>query len=200
MKTTAAAIVMTIAGLTAVPAQAGTRAHFDDLACQLERQAVSVRDELRRFYNRTPQYAQLYSDVNEIARRAGHIHQVAHTGNLRHLRHDVNELDRLFHHVEGVVELMSRHHRTVYRTSFRGKSASRHWNWNQAYYNPYRRLVRLVNNMENTLHHMQADLNTLPPIYRVPRYNRPSGFPILGGRAYLQPSRRSSLGFSVNIR
>jgi len=209
MKTTAAAIVMAIAGLTSASAQAGTMEHVDELAAQLERQAISINYELRRNFYRSPQYNHLRSDVNEMTQLASHIHEIAHHGgNVRHLRNDVNELDRLFHHVEELIDQMRNYYTPWRRTSNNNRHwNNRHWNhghWNQGHWNPYarrmQRLDRMVERMEDTLHHLQADLNTLAPVQRPPVYNQPAGIPIFGGRAYLKPSRRSGLGFSVNIR
>lgn len=207
---TAAAMLMTLAGFTTVPVQAATLQHIDELAFKLERQTQDVNEELRRYFSATPYYRHLLSDVNQMAVLADHIHDVAHHGgDVRHLQHDVNELDELFHHVEEMIDQMQAY-RTPYRGVQLGPIRIGH-GYQGGYANVYAqrlpRLCKLVERVEQTLHHLQADLQALTPVYHDHHHRHispaPVGYPTYRNNArrlYWNPSRRTGLGFSFLIR
>jgi hypothetical protein len=77
-----------------------------------------------------------------MERLARHIHEVIHRGaGVRHLRRDVEELDRVFHHVEDLVNDLGRSRRIDPWT--------------------YRVIRSSLGRIERTLHHLRDDLREI---------------------------------------
>ncbi len=127
--------------------------HVDQLASRLRNQASRTAWEVHNNFRRIPQYRHLYSDVYEMYTTADHIHEILHEGaDLGHLRADVESLDRLFHHVEESV----REIRPV--DQFYGHGWG-HWHGSFGpTRNDLRSLCNLLEEMEETLHHLREDL------------------------------------------
>lgn len=80
---------------------------IDQFAVRLERDAKNVLHEVHAHFRYTPQYKHLDHDVHEMVELAEHIHDVAHrNGSRAHILADVRKLDRLFYHVEQLVDQM----------------------------------------------------------------------------------------------
>jgi len=117
--------------------------HLDEVALRLQRQAAELNREFRLHFRHTPEFGHLVSDANQIQAKAAHIHRVAHhSGSVWHLRHEVEELDRLFHHMEDVVDRIDRH----------AAHGIGHIHGHLAH------VYDLLDDMEDTLHHLRRDL------------------------------------------
>jgi len=167
----AMALILTIGLFTSSASAADP--HLDDLAFSLKRQAALACREVRYGFRRTAAFPHLYKDFYELYTLADHIHEVAHNhGDLRHLKDDVDALDDLFHHTE---ELTARagNVRVVSGTGIVttvpacGGNVSRYH---------LRKLLAIMAEMEDTIHHLQDDLEAelgsvgppLPPGQTVP--------------------------------
>ena len=98
---TTMAVLIAAFGLTAASNTAEAAGpHVDRLALQLQSQARQLRTEFSLHFRHTAQYGHMMSDASQIYGKAAHIHRVAHfSNNLPHLRRDLAEIDRLFHHL-----------------------------------------------------------------------------------------------------
>lgn len=207
MKTiaTTTAILVT-SGLFADTARAGE--HIDDLAYTLRNQAVAVTREVYTGFRRTPQFEHLYSDVYEMYKLADHIHDVAHVrGSIPHIRSDMEEMDELFHHVEELVEQISRNSRSSHRSRYGHHGHYGHHGVSSFH---LRRLHGLLEQMEDTMHHLLEDVGggaatgvPVPPTRVVP-------VPSQTGPVFPQNTRRGRVidirsgsgrfGFRLNLR
>jgi hypothetical protein len=149
-RTTLAALIAAFGlTLTANNADAAPGAHIDRLALQLQGQARGLMTELRLHFRHTSQYGHMISDSAQIYGKAAHIHRVAHiSGGPMHVRRDLAELDRLFHHLEGLVGNVQAHASHGHGGHLHGRLG--HVN-------------RLMAEMENTLHHMRRDMAFVSP-------------------------------------
>lgn len=142
-RTTVAALIAAF-GLTAANTAQAAGPHIDRLALQLQGQARQLKTEFILHFRHTAQFGHLISDASRIYGKAAHIHRVAHyTNNLPHLRRDLAELDRLFHHLEGLTRQVQIHASHGHGGHLHGRVG--HVN-------------RLMAEMENTLHHLRRDL------------------------------------------
>ncbi len=192
MKTVANTTLMLIAGLFADSVSAADR-HLDDLAFRLKQQAAQACREVRYGFRRTAAYPHLYKDFYELYTLADHIHDVSHhNGDLRHLKDDTEQLDDLFHHTEeltaqtGTVRIAEPG--GAYQTvPACGSTASTYH---------LRRLQVLMGQMEETIHHLQDDLDAeLAPAGGVPPLPPSQVSPALPvvppNPGYLPPSGKS---------
>ena len=159
-------LTVALAGFAFAPAaQADTYSHIDGLAVQLQRQATLLDREFTAHYRHTSQYRHLHSDSIQMVRLAGHVHEVAHNhGSLAHLRSDLRQLDRLFHHIEDLVDEIEHtaggfgHHDYGHyghgHHGFGGYGGG-HIDGNS------RHVARILRQMEDTLHHLQDDVEQL---------------------------------------
>lgn len=193
--------------MTAVSAFA-THANADEYS-HIDRLAVKIRNNARRItretvhYRHTREYAHMVSDANELYRLADHIHDVTHfEGNLRHLIMDLDQLDRMFHHLEGLFDQVE--HNAAYGDG--------HVHGNTAH------VKRLLNLIENDIHHMREDVNILrrrpviippPACQTIYNHNRPIRLPYngYGGRGHGGHGHgvhggshgRTAAGFGISI-
>ncbi len=149
-RTTLAALIAAFGlTITANNANAAPGDHIDRLALKLQGQARGLMTEIRLHFRHTSQYGHLISDSARIYGKAAHIHRVAHiSGSPTHLRRDLAELDRLFHHLEGLVANVQVHASHGHGGHLHGRTG--HVN-------------RLIAEMENTLHHMRRDMAFVSP-------------------------------------
>lgn len=162
--------------------------HIDSLATQMQNQTARAAAEVRRNFQGIPQYRHLYNDIYEMYTLAGHIHEMVHEGrNLNHIRADIASLDRLFHHVEEVVDDI----RPV-------NIHSGHWHgshWGHFHSGPsrddVRRLRNLMSRMEDTIHHLQDDLRVLSGPFPAASIIRPVPYEVRMGN--------NKFGLSVQI-
>ncbi len=153
MKTIATAAMILTAGLFGTSASAADP-HLDDLAFSLKKQAAAACQEVRYGFRRTAVYPQLYKDFYELYTLADHVHDVAHNhGDLCHLKDDVDDMDRLFHHAEEMVARFS-----VPQTVLRGRACLTPQATGVSTYH-LRRLNAILATMEDTIHHIQDDLD-----------------------------------------
>ena len=133
--------------LAAPSARADTYEHLDGLALRLQRQAAELYRDFGAHFRHTAEYAHLSSDAARLYHLAAHMHEVAHQrGGIQHLQSDVSQIDRTFHHLEGVV-------RQVMREASQPSGGHIHGDVRHAY--------TLMNRMESTLHHLKADVDQL---------------------------------------
>ena len=165
MRTTMLAITTLLSvGAVAQTATASTYRHIDELALRMQRQSREIYYELAERHTRLPGYGHLRSDAARLYRLAQHIHEVAHRrGSVRHLQDDLRDADRLFHHMGELLERRVRHAHGHRCTDLHcGCRAPR----------PSGRLRSLMRQLENTLHHLQDDIDDLVshndhgPVYR----------------------------------
>ena len=165
MKTIAATLLILTSGMSANSASAADP-HLDDLAFTLKQQAALACREVRYGFSRTAAFPHLYKDFYELYTLADHIHDVAHHGgDLRHLKDDVDALDELFHHTEeltartGNVRIAGTGGVCRYVPACGGSVSQYH----------LRKLQAIMLQMEDTIHHLQDDLEAelgpaLPPV------------------------------------
>lgn len=154
-------------------AQAGHYEHLDRLALRLQSQARELYREFNLHYAHAAEGRHLLSDASAMYYKARHVHEVAHHGgSVHHLRSDVNELDRLFHHVEALVSRIEHRHRHGHDLFGHGHVHGRTWH------------VRvLLSRMADTLHHMQSDVNALAREHRHDHGHDGPGV-VIGGRGF----------------
>lgn len=173
-KTFASFFTLIITAATTAQVNADEYHHIDRLAVKIQRTSKQLLRESIH-YRHTPEYRHLVADANEMYRLATHVHEVTHfEGNLRHLQNDVAELDRQFHHVETVFDRIE--HNAAY--------GSGHVHGNTAH------VKRLLKSMEDSIHHMRADLEEIRNRTLATRrcYHQPALQQVYrgthGGRAY----------------
>ena len=143
-------------------ASADTYHHIDQLACRIERNSRLLVRELE-YYRQLPEYRHLLCDARDLAKCAGHLHDLAiHRACLRELESDARQLDTKFHHFELLFERMS-------RRSSCGRGPA---------YDHLRPVRRLLHGIGDDLLHLRADLRTIrrleetshvrPPLHRNP--------------------------------
>ena len=97
--------VLIAASLTASTANASSYRHIDILAVKMQRQSAKLYHEFRLHFRHTPEYRHLMSDARDLYYKSKHVHEVAHhRESLHHIKRDLAALDRLFHHLEELVE------------------------------------------------------------------------------------------------
>lgn len=206
MKTIAATALILTSGLLVNSASAADP-HLDDLAFSLKRQAALACREVRYGFRRTAAFPHLYRDFYEMYTLADHIHDVAHNhGDLRHLKDDVDQLDALFHHTEELTARtgnvrIARPGRSCLTVPACGGSVSQYH---------LRKLQRIMVEMEDTIHHLQDDLEAelgpvgppLPPGQFSPSGPAltPPASPGRGNRGVIRPINRFPQGRSVGFR
>jgi hypothetical protein len=103
------------------PGQRDDRGRYnriDELAVRLERQTQALNREVDTHFRNTPAYRHLERDVDDLVRKADHIHRVAHnTRDRGHLREDVNEFERQLRHVDRLVHELPRRFGSIDRTA-----------------------------------------------------------------------------------
>jgi hypothetical protein len=161
----AAVVVVAFSGLVMAgrSAQAVSFEHVDRLAIELQSQSSQLYREFRTHYSHAAHSQHLMSDAAALYRQARHLHDVAHTGNINHMARDLAEMDRLFHHLE----------RLVREINF--DAHDDHFGHGGHVHGDTRHVRRLMNDLEDTLHHLSDDINELRrnrPVY-VPYNNRP---------------------------
>jgi hypothetical protein len=179
----AATLTVALAALltSATSAQAMSPAHIDRLALTAQRQAAVMAQTLRNDFRHSSRYSHLYRDASQMYWKANHIHKLAHHGihtrtELRHLRRDIAELDRLQHHMQEMVDSMiaaSRHRGGHHRrhspagVSFKvgngwsfsvGGHHGHHGHASPSVPWRLRQLASQLSSIEDTIHHLQDDL------------------------------------------
>jgi hypothetical protein len=148
---TSLAIMVAATGLLIGPAktEAASQHHVDQYALQLQRQATSLIRELSLRYRHAPEFRHLMADASAVVRDAAHIHAVAHNhGNLAHLDADLSKLDASMHHLEELMDSIALH---VGRCHCSGCGH---------FHGDIRPARGLINQMLDTLHHLQDDVRT----------------------------------------
>lgn len=218
MKMIATTALMLTAGLFANTASAADP-HLDDLAFTLQQQAALACREVRYGFSRTPAYPHLYKDFYELYTLAAHVHDVAHNeGDLAHLKDDVEEMDTLFHQVE---ELTAQAGNVRVATAGGGFITVPACGSTVSTYH-LRKLQVIMRDMEDTIHHLQEDLEAelgpggvvlplpptqlgpaLPPVPQAPTVTPlPTRFPSTGFPQYRNSviqGRKGNVAFSVRI-
>ncbi len=160
-KTALAAVVVLGLGVSTRSAEAASYSHIDRYAVEVQKQAGDLYNEFRLHFAHAAHYRHLMSDASGLYHKAAHAHEVAHRrGSLSHLAADVASLDRLFHHLERLVDDIEH---DAYSGSF----------GHGGHIDGDTRHVRgKLRRMEATLHHLRADIESMRRIrYRVPVYH-----------------------------
>ncbi len=164
-----ATVALACVTFTTTSANADTYHHVDRLAVKMQSQTRELISEFSLHYRHKSGYSHLRNDAIQLYRVAAHVHSVAHqSGNVHHLRDDLQKADRLFHHMERVLAHTDR--------SFGGHmhGAAHH-------------VFELMHDIEMNLHHLKRDIESLDddahhglgPDRIVPGYH---GYPHHGGR------------------
>lgn len=120
--------------------QAQSLSHIDRMAQQLQSELRVVHQEVHEHFRPFPPYADLDRDITAMEQRAAHLRELIHRGgSLRHLRADVQDLDRLLHHIEELVDSLARF-REIDRRA-------------------YAHLRQSLDRVSRTLHHLSDDLD-----------------------------------------
>lgn len=93
-----------------VEIQSGGYAHVDDLSGRLEVLANDLCLDLNYNYRHNAGFAETYREAYRILDTAKYIHAKDHQGDRVEVARRLDELDGLFHHVEGEVGSWSRRH------------------------------------------------------------------------------------------
>jgi hypothetical protein len=92
----------------AVPLAFGGYSHVDDLAGRLEREANQLCLDLHYNYRHNPDFAATYREAYQILTTARYIHDREHQGERDEVARRLDEVDRVFHHVQEDVTGWSR--------------------------------------------------------------------------------------------
>ena len=196
-------VLMTSISMFSGTAQAGHS--VEELAYTLRNQAAQACREIRHNYWNSPQSQHLYKDVYEVYRQSNHIYKAFHRGEtLRHLHHDLEELDDSLHHAEELAKKMKRHE-------------SRHSRSSRLYYDSHggfgirlghgrgfsshnrrhlRRLEDILEEMQDTLHDLTEEVEEILP---KKRFIAPP-VPVSPRAATVLPFRAGRYSFSLIIR
>jgi hypothetical protein len=211
MKTiaTTAATLLATTVFFAGSAQAGAGGHMDDLAIQLKRQTSQLCRNLRFNFRYAPGYGHLYSDAYDMYSLADHIHEVVHHhGDIGHVRHDLEKLDRLFHHFEDLVAGLAFQAPVGHSGhGFHHGGIEIHYGHAGFTRRDVRRLRRVLAAVSVTLHHMQEDIDdVLAPVpYKGPVYKKgPAviGAPVVlkyKGNGFQVKTNGKKFGFSLKF-
>ncbi len=150
-------ICFAIVTLTAAAgsANAASPLHIDDLAARLQRQTARLTYEVEHQFRYTRDYKHLLHDAEDMEDLARHIHDVAHDfGSRRHIAADLRKMDRLFHHIEELIDGME------YRARLRARDCRyrRSCRFRGVRLAQIRQLQRIMSRISNTLHHLQDDV------------------------------------------
>ena len=153
------ALTLTLLGATSFvsTASANDYRRINREAQRIERKATLLAQEVVH-YEAMPQHCHLVRDLEEFVRLSQHITDLVRvSGDLRHIKADVNELDRTFHHIEGLFD-------QIERQIARGRGVK---------YGNTAHVKRLLNSVEDCIHHMQEDVAVLEVRAHRDHYNRP---------------------------
>jgi len=149
--------------------------HLDRIAVRIVKNSEALFREFRIHYRHSSEYRHLIDDVKELRSHAIHIHDVAHhRGSLAHLASDVREMDRLFHHLENVVERVEHNSHHGYH------SGHVHGRTNH--------VASLLHAIESDLHHLGEDVGAVA-LPRTSGYGRRVRTPIAVPGTCALPSR-----------
>ena len=128
--------------MNADSASAQSFGHVDRLATKLQGQSRELYNEFRLHYRHSTHYRHLMSDAAKIYNESKHIHDVVHRGGLNHLAQDLKDIDRAYHHLEGLV-------RHIERDARRGIG---HVDGRTGH------VKRQMRQMKDTIHHLREDV------------------------------------------
>ena len=149
-----ATLSLALLALTTTSADAASHQHIDNVALTMQSKARKLVSEFALHYRHKAGYRHLRADAIELYRVAAHIHLVVHqSGSLYHLRHDVQRADALFHHLEEVLA------RTDHSYSGHTHGDTHH-------------VFELMHGLEQNLHHLKRDVESLNNVYGVVRSHR----------------------------
>ena len=209
-------VLMTSISMFSGTAQAGhpaaqvkqTKAHaghsVEELAFTLRNQAARACWEIRHNYWNSPQSQHLYKDVYEVYRQSNHIYKAFHRGEtLKHLHHDLEELDDSLHHAEGLAKKMKKHESQHFRSSrfyydSHGGLSIRLGHGRSRGYSSHngrhlRQLEDILDEMQETLHDLTEELFPKKKQIAPPAPPAPRGATVL-------PIRAGRYSFSFSIR
>ena len=122
----------------------GGRSHLDALSADLKYRANAICWEMYRNYRTNPGFQITYSEAYEMLQQTKHIYMLVweneyhlrSRGQEDHIAADLAQIDALFHHIEDDIAT-----------------------WRPDYFHPHHggNLHRLVEEMEQTLHHLMED-------------------------------------------
>jgi hypothetical protein len=124
-----------------------TQRHLDRLAVIMQGQSRELIREFGLHYRRKSGYAHLRADAWQLYRAVTHIHTVVHhSGDVHHLKSDVERADKIFHHLEEVLD------KTELSLNGTTQGDTIH-------------VLELMEELEKNLHHLQTDVDKLDEDY-----------------------------------
>lgn len=146
-RTTLAALLAAL-GLT-MTANTAQAEDINWLTRVLEEDTRELVDELRIRFRHTAEYPHMNSDAVQLYQRAVQVRQVARfRGSWLHLRSDVAEMDRLYHHLEQLICVVEAH-------AAHGHGGHPHGH--------VRHVKLLLEDIELSLHELRAELARIVP-------------------------------------
>jgi hypothetical protein len=129
---------------------------FSNYAHRINDIAQELSHEFSVHYRHLDDYIHLRSDISRIVSEARHIDRLSHNGysSLCHISTDLEDLDRLAHHMHGIVDRAERSH------------------WRGHAHGNTRHVHHLLNALNGSIHSMQRlaeELNHRDSHYREPR-------------------------------
>lgn len=180
--------ILAIALLVGAASQANANDwhHIDQMALKVQRQTRQLVTE-ERHYRSSRHYGELLRCTNRLAAISAQVHDLAHHAQCpRTLKTYVNEMDNMFHKVEDLFD-------HIEDDAARGIGCVR---GNTAH------VKRLLDSIEDCIHHLQDDLRYLTRASRAVRVQRTvysnaglyGGSPY-SGRGYSRPAYGGSYGY-----
>jgi hypothetical protein len=135
----------------------GARSHLDALSIDLQSRANAICWEMYNNYQRNRGWRETYAEAYKLLQDSKHIRQLVHAAEhhgarneLQHIAADLAEIDELFHHIEEDI------------ARWRPARVDPH----DHHFHAHPDLRTLVEDYEETLHHLMADYGVksqLPP-------------------------------------
>jgi len=139
-------VVRVVERVTTPSTTFGSRAHLDNYADLLQKQANSVAWDMYRNYQGNPGFEETYKEVYELLDATKHVHALIHDAtyvhgvhDVDHIAQDLHQMDQLFHHIEDDIANWVPTHASYHFARAHGDLHSR------------------VEAMEETLHHLMED-------------------------------------------
>ena len=133
--------------------------HIDSAAHRVEQAANAVAWELHKYHRDHHDFVTVYRETKEMWAVARHCHDLLHNNiSNDRLKQNVRELDVLFHHLEGHMQDWDREYHARPAHGWHGYALDDRGHE----YSEEHRLLRLMEDLERSLHHLMRDLDVKP--------------------------------------
>jgi len=152
-------IVCMLLGAVAAQAFADQYNHINSLARKIHNKSEALLKETKH-YRSTPNYVHMVRNVAELDQLACHLRDAAkNEGDLDLLAYDIAQIDAKFHHVEALFDQTELCAVTYGRGFIKGHTAH---------------VKRLLNSIEDAIHHIGDDIESRPIVTKVETYQIPN--------------------------